>query len=94
MITAHEALTRFDEEDAAALKAGEAHIDKALSKCTGPVTIDMPGYSRRVLDRLVQMYDANGWTVTTVPNDQHPGTLLHFVARHTTRDPDTKAPWA
>jgi len=80
MITAHEALTKLTEEDAAQLIMAEARIDAALRNYNGQREVVDVTASPRVIAKLVSMYDAAGWTVKVQHGDQRePGPYLIFT---------------
>ncbi len=83
MITAQQAREHLTDEDHAALKAGEARIDKALQAYEDrPVLVDFANTCtrRKVLDRLCEMYRAGGWLTVIKTGDQRdPGPWIEFT---------------
>lgn len=71
MITAHEALNRLNEEDAAQLVAAEARIDATLDKYDGKSASVCVSGSRRVLAKVLSTYGSVDWTVGAIGNGKY-----------------------
>ena len=62
MITATQALKTLNDEDQAAVMAGEKRIDAELSEYDGrPVRVNFANARSKVLARLCEMYREGGW---------------------------------
>jgi hypothetical protein len=89
VITAKHALTTLTDEDQAALVAAEKRIDGALAQYEGrPVLVDFERTNtrRKVLDKLCEMYRANGWNAEIKSGDQRdPGPWIEFTITGTPR---------
>ena len=81
MITATQALKTLNDEDQAAVVAGEKRIDAELAKYDGrPVRVDFANAHSKVLTRLCEMYREGGWLATIRHGDQRePGTWIEFT---------------
>ena len=76
MLTKTEVTAKTTAEEDAAIKLWETKIDAALATHYGSTSVDFSG-TARVRGRIVELYQAGGWSVT-YHDDQRDGASLTF----------------